>query len=34
VIIVPSLNDAEAQKRFPRGWQAQRPYLRVTPDPR
>lgn len=34
VIIVPSVNDSEAERRFPLGWQAARPYLRLTPDPR
>jgi alkyl hydroperoxide reductase subunit AhpC len=34
VIIVPSVNDVEAQKRFPAGWRALKPYLRLTPDPR
>jgi thioredoxin-dependent peroxiredoxin len=27
-IIVPSLSDEEAAKRFPQGWKADRPYLR------
>lgn len=34
VIIVPSVSDAEAQKRFPAGWSVLKPYLRLTPDPR
>lgn len=34
VIIVPSVSDADAQKRFPAGWRAPKPYLRLTPDPR
>jgi thioredoxin-dependent peroxiredoxin len=34
VIIVPSVSDADAQKRFPSGWRATKPYLRLTPDPR
>lgn len=34
VIIVPSVSDADAQKRFPKGWRALKPYLRLTPDPR
>jgi hypothetical protein len=34
VIIIPSVSDADAQARFPRGWRAVRPYLRLTPDPR
>jgi alkyl hydroperoxide reductase subunit AhpC len=34
VIIIPSVSDAEAQKRFPAGWRPLKPYLRLTPDPR
>lgn len=34
VIIVPSLSDTDAQQRFPKGWHAAEPYLRITPDPR
>ena len=34
VIIVPSVSDADARERFPKGWRAPRPYLRLTPDPR
>jgi len=34
VIILPSISDEEARSRFPRGWHALKPYLRVTPDPR
>jgi len=34
VIIVPSVSDADAHARFPRGWRAVKPYLRLTPDPR
>jgi alkyl hydroperoxide reductase subunit AhpC len=34
VIIVPSVSDADAQQRFPKGWQSYKPYLRLTPDPR
>jgi alkyl hydroperoxide reductase subunit AhpC len=33
VIIVPALSDAEAHKRFPDGWRALRPYLRVVKQP-
>lgn len=34
VIIVPSLTDeAEIARRFPRGYSAPRPYLRITPQP-
>ena len=34
VIIVPSVSDADAEGRFPLGWYAAKPYLRLTPDPR
>ena len=34
VIIVPSVSDADAKRRFPRGWRTAKPYLRLTPDPR
>jgi thioredoxin-dependent peroxiredoxin len=33
VIIVPSLSDEEAKKRFPEGWRTLRPYLRVVRQP-
>ena len=33
VIIIPSVSDADAQTRFPQGWRALKPYLRLTPDP-
>jgi alkyl hydroperoxide reductase subunit AhpC len=33
VIIVPSLPDEEAKKLFPQGWEAKKPYLRVTRQP-
>lgn len=33
VIIVPAVTDEEAKERFPKGWDAQRPYLRLTPQP-
>ena len=35
VVIVPSLQDpAELAQRFPKGYTAVRPYLRITPQPR
>jgi alkyl hydroperoxide reductase subunit AhpC len=34
VIIVPSVGDDEARTLFPAGWAAQRPYLRIVPQPR
>ena len=33
VIIVPSLSDDDAKKKFPKGWKALKPYLRITPSP-
>jgi alkyl hydroperoxide reductase subunit AhpC len=34
VIIVPSVTDDEAKQRFPKGWKALKPYLRIVPQPR
>ena len=34
VIIVPSVSDEEARKKFPEGWEAPRPYLRIVKQPR
>ncbi|MGI8755498.1 MAG: peroxiredoxin [Acidimicrobiales bacterium] len=33
VIIVPAVSDEEAKERFPKGFEAKKPYLRVTPQP-
>jgi alkyl hydroperoxide reductase subunit AhpC len=33
VIIVPSVSDEVAKDKFPKGWKALKPYLRVTPQP-
>ncbi len=33
VIISPSVSDEEAKTAFPRGFEAKRPYLRITPQP-
>ena len=33
VIIVPALSDEDAKERFPAGWEAKKPYLRVTKQP-
>ena len=33
VIIVPAISDEEAKERFPAGWEAKKPYLRVTKQP-
>jgi alkyl hydroperoxide reductase subunit AhpC len=34
VIIVPAVQDAEARERFPDGWKAPLPYMRVVPQPK
>ena len=34
VIIVPAVSDAEAKEKFPAGWKAPKPYLRIVPQPR
>ncbi len=34
VIIPTSISDEQAKTKFPAGWKAQRPYLRVTPQPK
>ena len=33
VIIVPAVSDEDAKQKFPKGWKAIKPYLRVTPQP-
>jgi alkyl hydroperoxide reductase subunit AhpC len=33
IIIVPSLSDEQARKKFPGGWKAPKPYLRIAPQP-
>ena len=33
VIIVPAVTDEEARSKFPKGWKALKPYLRLTPPP-
>jgi thioredoxin-dependent peroxiredoxin len=32
-IIVPAVSDEDAKTKFPAGWKAVKPYLRVTPQP-
>lgn len=32
-IIVPSVSEEEAKERFPGGWTALKPYLRLVPQP-
>jgi len=34
VIIVPAVSDEDAKKKFPGGWKAPKPYLRIVPQPR
>jgi len=34
VIIVPSVSDDEARAKYPSGWKAPRPYLRIVPQPK
>jgi alkyl hydroperoxide reductase subunit AhpC len=34
VIIVPAVSDEEAKAKFPKGWKALKPYLRLTPQPK
>ena len=33
VIILPAVSDEEARQKFPNGWRAPRPYLRIVPQP-
>jgi len=30
---VPSISDEAAKEKFPAGWRAPKPYLRITPQP-
>lgn len=32
-IVLPSISDADAKKKFPKGFKTLRPYLRITPQP-
>jgi alkyl hydroperoxide reductase subunit AhpC len=34
VIILPAVSDEEAKQKYPEGWKAPRPYLRIVPQPR
>ncbi|MCJ7599331.1 MAG: peroxiredoxin [Methyloceanibacter sp.] len=34
VIIVPSVSDDDARKKYPDGWKAPKPYLRIVPSPK
>jgi alkyl hydroperoxide reductase subunit AhpC len=33
VVIVPAVSEAEARERFPKGWKAPKPYMRIVPQP-
>jgi alkyl hydroperoxide reductase subunit AhpC len=33
VLILPAVSDDEAKKKYPDGWKAPRPYLRIVPHP-
>jgi alkyl hydroperoxide reductase subunit AhpC len=33
VIVAPALSDEEATAKFPKGFETQKPYLRITPQP-
>ena len=34
VIIVPAVNDDDAKKKFPDGWDSPKPYIRIVPQPK
>ncbi len=34
VIIVPTVSDEEAKAKYPNGWRAPKPYLRIVPQPK
>jgi thioredoxin-dependent peroxiredoxin len=34
VIILPSVSEEEAKQKYPDGWKAPRPYLRIVPQPK
>ena len=33
VVISPAISDEDAKTKFPKGWDAKKPYLRMTPQP-
>lgn len=33
VIIVPAVSDEVAREKFPGGWEAPKPYIRIVPQP-
>jgi alkyl hydroperoxide reductase subunit AhpC len=34
VIILPAVTDEEAKQKYPQGWKAPKPYLRIVPQPK
>jgi alkyl hydroperoxide reductase subunit AhpC len=34
VIILPAVSDEEAKQKYPEGWKAPKPYLRIVPQPK
>jgi alkyl hydroperoxide reductase subunit AhpC len=34
VIIVPAVSDEAAKEKYPDGWDAPKPYLRIVPQPK
>ncbi len=34
VIIIPAVSDEQAREKFPDGWRAPKPYLRIVPQPK
>ena len=34
VIIVPAVSDDDAKEKYPDGWEAPKPYLRIVPQPK
>jgi len=34
VIILPTVTDEEAKQKYPHGWKAPRPYMRIVPQPK
>ena len=34
VIILPAVTDDEAKQKYPQGWKAPKPYLRIVPQPK
>jgi hypothetical protein len=34
VIILPAVGEEEARQKYPQGWKAPKPYLRIVPQPK